>query len=152
MTYGSSQARDRIGAAAAGYATSTTTWDPSHVCELHHSSPHCWILNPLNRARDRTWVLMDTSQVCCHWATMGTLIPTMYRIFSLDFLSTALYMKISGINHPNALPRQCAVKDQKIQTCRMLELTKSWLRTVNTTSLDVLWSIQDSCFKKILSS
>ena len=36
----------------------------------------CWhqiqILNPLSRARDRTQVLMDTSQIRYHWAAMGT--------------------------------------------------------------------------------
>ena len=34
------------------YATDTTVQDPSHVCNLHHSSYQCWILNPLSRARD----------------------------------------------------------------------------------------------------
>ena len=33
--------------------------DPSHVCDLHHSSGQRWILNPLSEARDRTPVLMD---------------------------------------------------------------------------------------------
>ena len=36
----------------------------SHVCDLPHSSWQCQILNPLNEARDRTHILMDTSQVC----------------------------------------------------------------------------------------
>ena len=44
-------------------AAATATQDPSHVCDLHHSSCHYWILNPLRKARDRTCVLMDTSQV-----------------------------------------------------------------------------------------
>ena len=34
------------------------------VCNLHHSSRKCWILNPLSEARDQTCVLMDTSQAC----------------------------------------------------------------------------------------
>ena len=37
--------------------------DPSHVCNLHHSSWKCWIFNPLSEARDQTCILMDTSQV-----------------------------------------------------------------------------------------
>ena len=37
-----------------GYATATTTPDPSHICNLHHSSWQHQILNPLSRARDRT--------------------------------------------------------------------------------------------------
>ena len=66
--YGSSQARVKLEA----YATATAIQDLSHICYLHHSWQQCWILNPLSRARDQTCVLMDTSQVCYCWATMGT--------------------------------------------------------------------------------
>ena len=45
------------------YATTTAMRDLSHVCDLHHSSQQCQILNPLSEARDRTYILMDTSQV-----------------------------------------------------------------------------------------
>ena len=38
--------------------------DPSHVCNLHHSSRQCQILNPLRGARDRTRILMDPSRLC----------------------------------------------------------------------------------------
>ena len=48
------------------YTTATATWDPSHVCNLHHSSQQRWILNPMNEARDQTCVIMDTIQVCYH--------------------------------------------------------------------------------------
>ena len=41
----------------------TATQDLSLVCNQHHSSRQCWILNPLNKARDGTCVLMDTSQI-----------------------------------------------------------------------------------------
>ena len=37
--------------------------DPSHVCDLHHSSWQRQILNPLIEARDRTCTLVDASQV-----------------------------------------------------------------------------------------
>ena len=53
------------------YTTATTSWDPSHICNLHHSSQQCCILNPQSKARDPNCILMDTSQVCYHWATMG---------------------------------------------------------------------------------
>ena len=36
------------------YTTATATLDPSHVCDLHHSSQQRWIPNPLSEARDRT--------------------------------------------------------------------------------------------------
>ena len=48
LTYGSSQARGRIRAAAAG---------------LHHSSQQRQILNPLSEARDQICILMDTSWI-----------------------------------------------------------------------------------------
>ena len=44
-------------------ATATATQDPSLICNLHHSSWHCQILNLLSEARDGTHILMDTSQV-----------------------------------------------------------------------------------------
>ena len=34
------------------YATATATPDLNCVCDLHHSSWQCWILNPLSEARD----------------------------------------------------------------------------------------------------
>ena len=45
------------------YTTATTIQDPSRACDLHHSSQQHWILNSLSEARDRTQVLMGTSQV-----------------------------------------------------------------------------------------
>ena len=56
------------------YATATATWDPSCVCDVHHSSRQCQILNPLSEARDRTRNLMVPSWICLHCATMGTLM------------------------------------------------------------------------------
>ena len=68
--YGSSQARGRIRATAAGLYHShsnagsephlrptpqpTAALDPSLVCSLNHSSQQCPILNPLSEARDQT--------------------------------------------------------------------------------------------------
>ena len=46
--------------------------DLNRVCDLHHSSLQCQILNPLREARDQTCVLMDTSQIRFRYATMGT--------------------------------------------------------------------------------
>ena len=34
------------------YTTFTATWDPSHICDLPHSSRQPRILNPLREARD----------------------------------------------------------------------------------------------------
>ena len=63
------------------YTTSTAMPDPSHVFDLHHSSWQCWILNPLNKSRDRTCICMHTSWVYYHWATKGNLkIPYFKRL------------------------------------------------------------------------
>ena len=45
------------------YTTVTAMRDPSCVCDLHHCSEQCQILNPLSETRDLTHVLLDTSQV-----------------------------------------------------------------------------------------
>ena len=54
------------------YTTATVMQDLSCIGNLHHCSKQRQILNPLSGARDRTRVLMDTSQIhfCC--ATTGT--------------------------------------------------------------------------------
>ena len=45
------------------YATATATWDPSRICKLYHSLWQCQILNSLAKARNQTWILMDSSWV-----------------------------------------------------------------------------------------
>ena len=45
------------------YTTATATGDLSCIRDLHHSSWHYQILNPLNKARDQTYILLDTRQV-----------------------------------------------------------------------------------------
>ena len=57
------------------YMTVTSAQDPSRICNRHHSSQQCRILNPLieaEEARDQTHILIDTSRIhfCC--VTMGT--------------------------------------------------------------------------------
>ena len=63
-SYGSSQTRGQIRTASASYTTATATQDPSYVCNLHHSLRQHQIVNPLSKARDRTLIPMDASQVC----------------------------------------------------------------------------------------
>ena len=88
--YGSSQAGDQIGAAAAG---------------LHHShsnarsGPHLWfmpeqrqILNPPSEARDRTCILMDTSLVLNLLSHSGNAF--LFFLFTLFILSYIPYIYI----------------------------------------------------------
>ena len=49
------------------YTTVTGTQDLSHVCDLHHSSRQCQILNPLIEARNGTCILINTSQEFLSW-------------------------------------------------------------------------------------
>ena len=54
------------------YTTAIATSDLGCVCDLHHSSWQCQILNPLSEARNRTYDLMVPRQIpfCC--AMTGT--------------------------------------------------------------------------------
>jgi len=54
MAYGGSQARGPVKAVAYTTATATATGDLSHICDAHHRSWQCQILNPLSEARDPT--------------------------------------------------------------------------------------------------
>ena len=93
-------------------ATATATHDPSHVCDLHHSSQQHWILNPLRGARRRTLILMDTSWVRYHWATTGTLAHVLFRsmFFNLhifwDFPSVFVLL-IHNLIPPLSESRHC---------------------------------------------
>ena len=72
VAYGGSQAGSELELPLPACTTATATWDPRHVCNLHHSSWQRWLLNPLSQARDQTCILMDTSRARYSWATTGT--------------------------------------------------------------------------------
>ena len=59
VAYGGSQARDRIGAAAAGLCHSPARPVPRCICDLCHRLPQYGILSALNEARDQTCILID---------------------------------------------------------------------------------------------
>ena len=70
------------------YATATATLDPSYVCDLHHSSRQCWILNPLSKARDWTCYLMVPRWICFCSVMTGTpshLRAVQSKIFTTTF-------------------------------------------------------------------
>ena len=62
-------------------ATATAAPDVSHICDLHHSSRQPWIPDPLNKARDRTRILMDISRICFHGAILGALMMAILGAF-----------------------------------------------------------------------
>ena len=104
------------------YATATATWDPRHICDLHHSSWQCQILNPLSEARDWTCILVDTSQICLHWATTGIppvlfsswhfSLPDVFLLINMviDWISSTWTWDIweQGSPHPGHAPRNSA--------------------------------------------
>ena len=63
MEYGSSWAKDWIGAAAEAHATGMATPDPRCICDLCHSLQQCWILNLKSEARDGTCISWRLRQV-----------------------------------------------------------------------------------------
>ena len=65
------------------HVTARAMQNPSHICNLHHSSQQYQIINPLTEARDQTHIFMDTSQVHYHRATMGTPLPFICLIISM---------------------------------------------------------------------
>ena len=60
--------------------------DWSRICDLHHSSRQCQILNPLSEVRDQACVLMDTSQIHFHWGMRGTPRGLGFSLYSDVFL------------------------------------------------------------------
>ena len=72
--HGGSQARGLSGATAGSlhYSHSNAGSKPCHVCDLHHSSRQCQILNPLREARYRTCNLRVPSWIRFHCSMTGT--------------------------------------------------------------------------------
>ena len=51
------------------YDTASATPNLSRVCDLHHSSQQCQIINPLNEARNGTRTLVEWSWLRYHGVT-----------------------------------------------------------------------------------
>ena len=91
--YGGSQVRGPIGATAAGLHHSY-----SHVGSQPRLQPTRQILNPLSEARDRTPILMDASEVCYCWVTIGT--PIIFFNWSRVDIHVVL---AAGVQHSNSV-------------------------------------------------
>ena len=86
------------------YTTATATLDLSCVCELNHRPWQHWILNSLNKARDFTRILKDTSQIhfCC--ATMGTFSPIEFLIY---YFFSCFIIFFSAVQHGDQFTLTC---------------------------------------------
>ena len=73
------------------YPTAIAMQDPSHVCDLHHSSQQHQILNPLSKARDWICIRMDASQIHFQWAMTGTPISIFLNFLRLDLCQDVIY-------------------------------------------------------------
>ena len=81
------------------YTTATATRDPSHVCNLRHSSWSHQILTPLSKARDQTCIL-DASQIGFHWAVKGTPITNYsWKTILNVFIFYSLFTLLCGENN-----------------------------------------------------
>ena len=74
------------------YTTAIARPHPNSICDLHHSSRQCQILNWLNKSRDWTCILMDTSWIHFCLATTGTpwFLATLQRSF-ISFNNYKIY-------------------------------------------------------------
>ena len=65
------------------FAIAIATQNLSLICNLHHSSWQHRIINPLSEAKDRTCILMDTSQVVTTEPQQGTPLSIYFFFFPL---------------------------------------------------------------------
>ena len=91
------------------YCTATATPDPSHICDPHLSSQQQQILNPLNKARGWTRILMDTSRVLnplnhSGYSHMTLLISSFIQVFYCTLISSALENNFLGSSKVNFVP------------------------------------------------
>ena len=75
------------------YTTDTAMWDPSRVCDLHHCSGQCQILNPLSEARVWTRNLMVPSWIHFYCTNLGT--PKIYEIW-ISLVNSIVIMVVSS--------------------------------------------------------
>ena len=76
------------------YTTATAMPDLSRICDL--SFLQRWILHPLSKARERTRILMDTSQALNLLSRTGNADP---------MVLTYLFPSLSGSSSPNYILR-----------------------------------------------
>ena len=81
------------------YTTATATQDQSCIFNLNHSLGQCQIPDPLSKARNWTFILMDTSRICFHCAMVETPFNTF--LSEIYWICSALVVcfRFLSINH-----------------------------------------------------
>ena len=74
------------------YVTASAIEDPSHMCDLRHSSQQHQILNPLSEDRDQTHILWTLVGFVTHWAIMGNSEHTQILVCAGALESTPYYL------------------------------------------------------------
>ena len=87
------------------YTTATAMLDPRRVCDLHHSSWQCRILDPLSEAQNPTHILMHTSWIHFHCATTGTPIVSISWLLWILLLCIGMHVSFLIIVLPKYTPR-----------------------------------------------
>ena len=78
---------------AIAIATATATWDPSRVCDLHHSSWQCHWARPRIKPAS-TWILLGF--VCR--ATTGTLVYNFFRRYrTIQVMDFFFFLSLRGV-------------------------------------------------------
>ena len=75
------------------YNRATATLDPRHVCDIHHSSWQCRILNPLSKARDQTHNLMVPSRISSVEPRWELLVYTFYFKMYFVYLEMLAFLR-----------------------------------------------------------
>ena len=108
--------------------------DPSHVCNLYHSSWQHQILNLLSKASDWACILTDAGQIHFCWAMMGTSI-----LFSI--VVAPIYIPTKSISSLFSIPSPAFI------VCRLFDDGHSgWYKVVSRSGFDVHFSKNEWCW------
>ena len=137
------------------YGRATATWDPSHICDLHHRLWQRQSLNPLGKARDQTHILIDTSWVLnplshnrnfkCHC------LYILANLFHYLFLHSACCDILTwwSIQRKFSLTQTCGWQKEEYlnSLCRLLwiflfSLTSKFKKGIVSSRLVVMWNLK----------